>query len=244
MIRPQRWILIRGLIRSRLHWGDFPQTLKSQLKLTSVECVELPGNGILHTEKTPARIEDAISAMKSQIEPIEQPVHLLGISLGGILATKWAQLYPNEVSHLSLINSSSGLSPFYDRLYPANYVSIIKNLLAGTPRELEEFILKVSSNEKEKWKPVLDRYTAFHAEHPVSTANFIRQLQLTSQVNFKDIPHSSNKIYASARDRLVNPDCSRQIAKKWNCELFLNSKAGHDLPLDDENWLISQLQNT
>ena len=150
---PKRWVLIRGLMRSQYHWKNFADFLKEELKLDSVQSVELPGNGSLYLEKTPATIDQAIAQLKSQLNSSDQNTYgIIGISLGGVLAARWAQLYPNEVSHLVLINSSSKLSPFYKRLQPQNYGWISESLFFSKSGEVEEFILKATSNNNYIWQ--------------------------------------------------------------------------------------------
>jgi hypothetical protein len=39
----------------------------------------------------------------------------------------------------------------------------------------------------------------------------------------------------------VDASCSEQIAKNLNGMLIENNIAGHDLPLDEPQWLIDQL---
>ncbi len=238
---PKRWVLVRGLIRSKFHWGDFAEKFKISTNSESVECVELAGNGYLNHESTPERIEDAILQFKNQINPIIAPVGIIGISLGGMLAAKWAELYPNDVSHLVLINTSSNLSPFHARLRPQHYASIITNLALKDPAEMEKFILGATSNEKEKWLVILKDCIEFQKEHPVTLTNFIKQLKLTSQVDFGNIAHCKKLILASQKDRLVNYKCSEIIAEAIGSPIRYHPSAGHDLPLDDAAWVIEQI---
>lgn len=239
---PENWVLIRGLIRSKFHWGTFPEKLKKDLNIKAVECVELAGNGYLADQFTPEKIEEALLDLKKQLPPDLKNFGIIGISLGGMLATKWAQLYPHEVSHLVLINSSSSLSPFYKRLNPAQYAGIIKNLAIFNPAAIEKFILSATSNQTENWLPLIKNYSEFQKEHPVSLSNFIQQLKLTSQVDFSDVPKSRNLVLTSKTDRLVSYECSKAIAEVWNCKIEFNDHAGHDLPLDDADWVIAQIK--
>lgn len=240
--QPENWVLIRGLIRSKYHWGSFPEKLKKELNLKSVECVELAGNGYLADQFTPDTIEQALVDLKKQLPSDFINFGIIGISLGGMLAAKWAQLYPQEVSHLVLINSSSSLSPFYKRLNPAQYAGIIKNLAIFNPSAIEKFILSATSNRTENWLPLVKDYSEFQKNHPVSLNNFIQQLKLTSQVDFSQIPKSKKLILTSQKDRLVSYECSKAIAEAWNCPIEFNSHAGHDLPLDDAPWVIDQIK--
>ena len=45
-----------------------------------------------------------------------------------------------------------------------------------------------------------------------------------------------------ARDQLVDPACSAQLAAAWKADLEVHPEAGHDLPLDDGPWVVNQVR--
>jgi predicted alpha/beta hydrolase family esterase len=49
-------------------------------------------------------------------------------------------------------------------------------------------------------------------------------------------------LLASAQDQLVDPRCSAALAHAWHRPLVRHTSAGHDLPLDDGAWVISQIR--
>lgn len=240
---PKNWILLRGLIRSKFHWKKFADEFKSSLQLDQVVQVELPGNGFLHEQSTPPSVEKAIQALENQLPKFTEPVGVLGISLGGMLGTAWAQRQPQKFSHLVLINSSSAESPFYHRLIPENYFNVLCSLLIKNPARTENFILGITSNEKSIWQKQLAANIDFLKEHPISTTNFLSQLKLASQVNFKNIPEVKKLVLTSKADRLVSYKCSEKIANLWSCPVRYHQTAGHDLPLDDAAWVIQSIKD-
>ena len=48
-------------------------------------------------------------------------------------------------------------------------------------------------------------------------------------------------VLSSAKDRLVNPLCSAQLASSWNAPQHQHETAGHDLPNDDGAWVCQQV---
>jgi predicted alpha/beta hydrolase family esterase len=48
-------------------------------------------------------------------------------------------------------------------------------------------------------------------------------------------------VLASAADTLVDPRCSIRLAHAWDAELRTHPTAGHDLPLDDAEWVASEV---
>ena len=46
-----------------------------------------------------------------------------------------------------------------------------------------------------------------------------------------------------ASDQLVSPHCSRALADAWGLELRAHPTAGHDLTLDEPEWVLEQLRS-
>ena len=51
-------------------------------------------------------------------------------------------------------------------------------------------------------------------------------------------------VLASKADRFTNYKCSERLAEKYNATLRLHEKAGHDLPLDDPQWIIDRVKES
>lgn len=239
----QNWVLIRGLVRSQFHWKDFPSQLEKSSPHVKVHLVEIAGNGFLHQYNTSTDIIETVEQLQAQLPEDLEQFGLIGISLGGMLATKWAQMQPEKVQQLVLINSSSGLSPFYDRLIPANYGQIIRSLFSKSAEIKEELILSMTVNQEEIWRRQMAENTEFLKQHPVTKRSFVNQLLLTTQINFNDVPTCAKLILNSNADRLVKPSCSERIAKAWQCPLETHESAGHDLTLDDAEWVIQKINH-
>ncbi|MCE3010980.1 MAG: alpha/beta hydrolase, partial [Proteobacteria bacterium] len=82
------------------------------------------------------------------------------------------------------------------------------------------------------------------AKYPLTSRwSLLKQLFSASQFEFPDkAPLSKTLILCGAKDTLVNPEISERLAEKWNCPLKIHSQAGHDLTLDDPEWVLAQLR--
>ena len=239
-----RWIFLRGLTRGNIHWGDFPALFLEKNPEAEVEYLEIPGNGLLSFEITPTDPKILIDLLKnkSHVAQSSDTYHLCGISLGGMLALKWAELYPESIESVSIINSSlSQFSSFNKRLIPANYLSLMGTIFEHDSYLQEEKILKLTSNKSETNEKYLNLYAEFAAKYKVSTTNLFRQLILANNIRLQKFPKIKLKIFSSAQDRLVHSSCSVAIAKELSGRLSIHPTAGHDLPLDEPEWLIEQL---
>ena len=131
--RAGNWILMRGLTRECRHWGGFTELLAQSLPHSSIQCIDLPGNGALCNESSPDEIADITDRVRAQSGE-SSDVHLLGLSMGGMVACDWALRYPEEVQGVVLINSSlADLSPVWQRIRWQVWWSVLCAFLA--PRE-------------------------------------------------------------------------------------------------------------
>ncbi len=119
MNNPKKWIWIRGLSRGSVHWGDFVLSFKKMYPNDDVEFIDLPGNGENYKLSSPLKIKDYVESVRSQSEFLKehQQIRILAMSLGAMVATCWAEMYPHEIEKLVLVTTSSkGFCPFYKRL--------------------------------------------------------------------------------------------------------------------------------
>lgn len=233
-------LLLRGLLRESRHWLDFPALLSEKLK-RPVFTLDLPGCGALYKEKSAA----SVPALRQQLQqqwaeryPDYQgkAVHLVAISMGGMLALDWALSAPQQVRTVTLINTSSaGLNPLWQRLQPRNYLKVLLCLLAG-PLQREELIWQMTVNSPLQ-PDVLKQWQHWAIENPVSRRNALRQLWAASRFQLTQTPVCPVVVVSGLQDQLVSPLCSRSLASMLSATLFCHAEAGHDLPLDAGLWL-------
>lgn len=236
------WVLLRGLARESGHWGAFADMLRARVPAgDEVVTLDLPGNGERWRETSPTSVSEMVLAARAHLSA--PPYALVAISLGGMVALQWAHEHPRELAGCVLINSSfAGVSPFWHRLQPRAVFTLLGALRPGlTGQARERRVLALTSN-----RPidplVLHRWAECARLHPVSRVNAVRQLLAAARFRVParkpDVPLC---IVASAQDRLASVECSRALARRWGLPLQLHPNAGHDLPLDDPQWLLERL---
>lgn len=239
-----KYVLLRGLVRGNGHWGNFLTVLKAINPRAEIEIYEIPGNGTRCQETTPLDPFEVISDFRQRSEFVrnKEPFILCGISLGGMLALKWVELFPEEIAKAFVVNSSlKSLSPFFHRLRFENYLLIMRIFLVRSSDVREHRILEITSNRNDLDPKIIDQLVTFSRNHPVSEWNVFRQLYLAGKIHISQNLNPSIKIIQSIQDRLVDPKCSQKIAEYLQAELIVHPTAGHDIPLDDPEWLAKQL---
>ena len=239
------WVLLRGLMRESRHWGRFPAVLRAQLPGAEIVTLDPPGNGRLYRSGSPWRIEDMVEYARREMSGrgFAPPYHLLGLSMGAMVAVAWATRHQKELRGCVLINASlRGFDPFFRRLRPRAYTALL-TLIAGNAVQQERAVLRLTSCRGDAQPAILDAWVAYRRECPVSRANALRQLIAAARYRAPASgPAMPVLVLASALDQLVDPCCSRHLAAEWKTSLAIHPGAGHDLPLDDPTWVARQVR--
>jgi pimeloyl-ACP methyl ester carboxylesterase len=242
------WLLLRGLTREARHWGIFTQQLATATG-QAVLTLDLPGNGALRAAASPASVDGLLASVRRQIgeHGIALPVNVLAMSLGGMVATHWAQRYPNEVARLVLINTSmrpfSGLT---ERLRPGSWPPLASLAWhwrkADRAEQIESAIHRLTCRQKEQRASDLAEWSQIRRSAPVSASNAMRQFWAAARFSCDPAPPACPVLVLSSNhDDLVHPVCSSRLATGWQLPHHQHPWAGHDLPHDDGPWVCAQL---
>lgn len=240
------WVLLRGLAREAGHWGDFGTRLQALVAPARVVAIDLPGAGAARGVAVPWRIDGLLAHVQAQAERLglRRPLNLVGLSLGGMVAARWAQLAPQSLAQVVLINSS--LRPhgrLHERLRPRVWWPLLKVWAALDAAAAERGVLRLTSaGRREDGDAVLAQWVSLRQRHPVARSAALRQLAAAALHGAGTRPPQVPVLLlASKGDGLVDPVCSQRLARAWRCPLVLHPWAGHDLPLDDAPWVLAQL---
>lgn len=220
--------------------------LKRACDDAQVQAIDLPGNGRLNTQESPMRVTEMAESCRQQLRDlgIAPPYYVVAMSLGAMVSIDWAARNPQDMGGCVLINTSlRSLSPFHHRLRPHNYLKLASLFWPGCdPRFRESVILQITSNRPISPKK-LSEWSAYARENPVSSRNALRQLLAAGRYQPPTTqPLPPILVLSSARDRLVDPRCSKALAASWHCAFAEHPTAGHDLPLDDAPWVVEQIR--
>lgn len=242
------WILLRGLTRESAHWGDFIGTLQSAFPDATLTLLDLPGTGRHYKSASPDTIRaitDTVRAEAQALGATQQPATILALSLGAMVAWEWMRTYPDDISGAVLINCSfAGLSPFYQRMRWQSYGQLLALARKRGPLEREPALLQLLSNRKDRHLQLAHEWVKIQKERPVSPKNTYRQLMAAAAYDpGEQKPWQPVLLLNSQGDQLVSPSCSEAIHEKWNLDLCTHPWGGHDLTLDDGEWVINRVKN-
>lgn len=241
----KKLILLRGLVRESRHWGDVPSRVQEDLPELEVITPNIPGVGNFNHITSPNNFDDMIHFVRKNYQSeLNDGGHIiLAMSLGGMLAKRWSELYPKDFQTMILVNTSyKGINPLYHRLQPKGMLQFIKLFLTGDVTQRELGIIKLISNAKERYPEVHAAWCEIQKKSPVSKKSFINQIKAALTFNPDTAaPKARLLILAGAKDRLCNVACSKKLHELWKGDLIIHPTAGHDIPIDDAKWFIEQV---
>lgn len=246
-MQQRKWVFLLGLTRGVGHWGDFIDKFKLKFPMDEFELIDLPGNGLRNKEVSPLQVENYVELVRNKSELVHQgPVHILGSSLGGMVAISWAEQMPDEVASINIMNTSSAsLQASYKRFLPSALLTVAKTLKKPLDSQFKEkTTLEVIMNHSERRAQFFSQFSDFSIENPVSFENFTRQVIAASRFKVPTIaPLEKSKIclMTAFNDHLVSSDCTRNIAQLWGCDFHNHPWAGHEIFLDDPEWVLDRI---
>ncbi|MBN1962568.1 MAG: alpha/beta hydrolase [Deltaproteobacteria bacterium] len=241
-----RWLLLRGLIREAFHWGDLPNELQKQYGAEQVLCLDLPGVGACNNISSPFSVDNIVANLRQRFLKSDgsKKKHwgVIGQSLGGMIAIAWCHNYPNDFNAAVTINTSaSNLAPIFQRFSFKTLPSVCRALISHDPYFREKIILDIASNQPALRKKLLPIWAAHATASPTKRQTFFAQLWAAA---FYKIPLrlvTPLLVLTSQADRLVDVRCSRRLAAHFNASILEHNFAGHDLSVDDPQWIIEQI---
>lgn len=242
--------LLRGLVRESRHWGQFPTIVKDYFPGSQVHMLEIKGVGKTHEKTSPGRFEEMVKDMREEFlsikeNALDQDTHvLIAISLGGMIAKTWYDLYPKDFQAFCLMNTSyKGINSLFKRLRPKALLNFLKIVFTPSIEKRELAILKLTSNSQEVIEREYPNWLEIQKSAPVKRKSFFRQIMaaLRYKSSLKALK-TEHLVLCSLQDRICHSDCSYEIHQLWQGELKVHPTAGHDLSLDAPQWICENLK--
>ena len=241
----ETWILLRGLGREAGHWGPFLPSLEAALPDADVLTLDLPGAGAHLDEPWPGSIHLAMERVRSEVAArvrARSRLTLFGVSLGGMVVLEWAACHQGELRGVVVgASSASDASPFWKRMRPRGLAGLATSALIRDRRRRQARIVRTVSNRRDLWGETIHRWTQVVAARPVRAATVGGQIVSASTWDAPAALAVPSLFLVGRGDRLVHPDCSRALARRFGAELVEHPAAGHDLTTDASEWVVSEL---
>ena len=132
--------------------GRFYSTLAIGIPEARITLLDLPGTGCFYQQTSPSSIKaitDSVRRHALDNGLLQQPVTILALSLGAMVAWEWMRRYPEDICGAALMNTSfADVSPFYQRLRWQSYRDFIALAMTRNLHKRESGILQLTSNRR------------------------------------------------------------------------------------------------
>ena len=246
-VMPKNWIFLRGLARETRHWGKFPQLFAQKFSDTHNYVLEIPGVGKKYNQSAPLDLIRYVDLLREEWNELKQDHQgdwgILAISMGAMIAMTWAKRYPNDFKEGIFINSSAGnLSSIKDR-FSVDAMKMVGDLFFKEDYvQREAAILNLTTNKILITDELIKEYAEYSAEFPIKRKNFLSQMFAASRFKVPEKLRFSPIIINGAKDALASPRCSDILAKHFGVPVFRDEQSGHDLPLDNPEFILEAIE--
>jgi len=241
-----KWLFLRGLLRESRHWGDFPALFEAATG-DEAQFLDLPGFGTRQSEKSPSSVrgirECVRKAWLDQRKPGEE-WGILALSLGGMIAMDWTSAHPEDFSRQVLINtSSSDTTPPWQRFAWSQIPRVLRILASKHPIDREIEILGLTSRRHASNRALAESWAQFSPSKRIFLEKGLAQLAAAARFKKPKNLGCQTLVLVSQHDGLASPQNSYRMSYAYGCELRAHLESGHDLPLDDPQWVADQVKN-
>ena len=200
-----------------MHSGIWGPVVAHFARTFRVHAVDLPGHG--HSAPiAPCTLDAIVAAVDSSLAAEARPLTLLGWSLGGLVAMRWAQLQPARIDRLALVCTSpkfvagddwphampaEAIARFGDELHVA-WKLTVQRFLALQVHNSEHGRATLAAMREQLWARGEPARSALSAVLDVLATTDLRA----------DVPHITQPtvVISGGRDTLTPPEAGRWLA--------------------------------
>lgn len=203
--------------------------------------LDLPGVGTERHRPSPWSVPAIVEDLRARLPRDGVPMGIYAQSLGGMIALEWVSRHPDDFAQVVVCNTSArDLSSLAHRLSWFGRRTMVEALVARTALAREQLTLKLVANSV-AGRAHAEEFAAVAVAEPVGYSVLLRQLVAAARHRAPPRVPVPLLVLASESDRMVSPACSAAIAERYSAPLAIHPGGGHDLPLDDAEWVADQI---
>jgi pimeloyl-ACP methyl ester carboxylesterase len=243
------WLLLRGLLREKRHWLGFDQYFAQVVPDARVHTLDLPGIGTEEHRRSPTSVDGIVDDLRARWLALRdhhpEPWGIFSVSLGGMVALRWARRYPDDWRRIIVTNTSGADLGRPTERFTWRAVPTFPRMALGRDVAFRErALLRFVTVQTERIPELADTFAEIAPPHEKFRDTAYRQLLAASRVRVGREPlPQPTLVLASAGDRLVDPVCSFRLARRIQAPLRVHPWGGHDLPLDAPGWVAEQVRH-
>ena len=171
-----------------------------------------------------------------------QSVHLVGVSMGGMIAQQFVLRHPERVRSLTLVATYAHGDDWTERVFDVRRMVIDS---CGIKNHFRMSTLFLTSPETFRdQKALIEIYESGVQQHPPNQTAYLRQIDFcTSHDTRQQLSeiHTPSLVVAGSRDLLIPPYLSQQLSDGLNNSRYVELSGSHVLTSECYEAFVSQL---
>jgi pimeloyl-ACP methyl ester carboxylesterase len=242
------WLLLRGLIREQRHWKGLPDVFESLVDGAKVFCLDHPGIGTERHRPSPRSVPGIMADVRRrwldlrEAHPGDWSVY--SVSLGSMVGLNWVQTHPGDFRRIVVTGTSvANLSPLFQRFKADNIHLVPRIFVTEDGYTRERAVLRATVSDRTPIDDLAREYADFSLDLPTLRRTGLSQLFAASRLKLQPGMPIPLLVLNALGDKLVDPRCSERVAAYFKAPLISHPWAGHDLPLEDPEWVANTVNH-
>ncbi|HVJ64662.1 MAG TPA: alpha/beta hydrolase [Bdellovibrionota bacterium] len=244
-----KWLLLRGLTREQRHWGPFREKFDAAFGSENVHCLDHIAVGTEAGRRPVYSIAAMTADLRARWLQLRGsdtgPWAIVSLSMGSMVSLSWCASFAKDFDYQFLMNvSSSKDSTPWQRILLSNVPTFTALARAEDKVLRERKILDMCTNmlSDETKNELAETWAKIALPKAQIRRVAVAQLVASSRFRRPSKVTVPTLAMASAADRLVDPTCTMRIAEALGLMLEIHPTAGHELAIDDPDWVIARIQ--
>ncbi len=212
--REESLVLINGLGSDHREWLYQVPVFKKHFQVVTFDN---RGTGVSGTPPGPYTTDQMAGDVDGLMESLGiERAHILGVSMGGLIAQKVAVLYPERVNHLVLacaaVGGEESIKPSAEAMEA--FVSFNQEDPEGSLKKMLPYLYTGEFIQRED--PEIDRFIRFALNKPQNQEGYMSQLAaISSHSSFRELLRikAETLVITGGEDRLIPPQNSHILAE-------------------------------
>jgi 3-oxoadipate enol-lactonase len=227
-------VFLNGLAGDHLYWSSQVRTLSPRFRCLALDNPDVGQSAYAEQPYTVAQLADAVAVF---LDAVSVPAaHVIGLSLGGMMAQELALRHPHRVLSLVLSNTLARCDEWFSHLLDA--FCLIRKQVPDTPRFFEAVLPWLVSHRYFEQPGTVEWLKAlfFRNPYPQKAEGFYRQIEAIRTHNVLDRlgqVRCPALVVAGEDDTLTPPRYARRMIERLpQARLEVLPGVGHAPPIE------------
>jgi 3-oxoadipate enol-lactonase len=233
-------VLLHAVGTSGAIWWQHLPRLERRFRVLTVD---LPGHGRSPRPKEPVSIEAMAAALYETLQRLDLlPAHLVGLSLGGMVAQMLAVKQPASVATLTLCDTICEANPAAVDILEERAKTVEKAGMAATVKPTLERWFAPGFSDKHPDVAACVEKLLLQADPIINAQTWRAIANFNVATRLKTLPHIPALVVNGSLDTSISPDMGKRLCELLGADLVELDGCAHMAPLEAPEKFMDALE--